>query len=156
MCEEWQKDFWAFVAAVEPKPEGHTLRRYNNHKPLSPSNWYWKEATPSRDAAAWQRKWRAQNPDKIKNTDLKKMYGITLAEYQMMYETQQGVCAICAQPETAVDAKGAVRFMPVDHCHQTNKIRALLCSACNKALGGFKDDPEILRRAAEYIEKHRS
>lgn len=154
MCKEWSDDFWLFVDAVSPKPDGHTLRKHDLTKPIGPGNWYWKESTSSKDKAKWQKTWRERNPDKIKNTELKKMYGITLDEYNRMSAAQWHRCAICEQQETRVDKAGAVRFMPVDHCHKTGKIRALLCTSCNTALGGFKDDPSLLRKAAEYIEKH--
>jgi hypothetical protein len=154
MCKEWADDFWVFVKAVSPKPEGHTLRKYNQKEPIGPSNWYWKESIPSKDPAKWQKVWREHNPDKVKNMQLRKMYGITFDEYKTMLEGQRHKCAICNNPETAVDAKGAERFMAVDHCHKSGKIRALLCAACNKSLGGFKDDPKLLRKAAEYLEAH--
>jgi hypothetical protein len=154
MCKEWADNFWVFVAAVSPKPEGHTLRKDNIKAPMSPTNWYWKESMPSKDKAKWQQAWRERNPDKVKNMDLRKRFGITLDQYRQMSLEQDHKCALCIQPETAVDAKGAERFMAVDHCHKTGKIRALLCASCNKALGGFKDDPALLRKAAEYIEKH--
>ena len=154
MCQEWSDDFWVFVKAVSPKPDGHTLRKHDLNKPIAPDNWYWKESTPSKDKAKWQRAWRERNPDKVKNMELRKHFGITLDQYRQMSLDQDHKCALCIQPETAVDAKGAERFMAVDHCHKTGKIRALLCASCNKALGGFKDDPVLLRKAAEYIEKH--
>lgn len=152
MCKEWADDFWLFVDAISPKPDGHTLRKHKKDEPIGPGNWYWKESTPSKDAAKWQKAWRERNPEKVKNTELKKMFGITLDDYRRMSEEQGHCCAICGRKETSVDAKGAERFMPVDHCHKTGKIRALLCSACNKALGGFKDNPDLLRKAAGYIE----
>lgn len=152
MCKEWADDFWLFVGAVSPKPDGHTLRKYFPQEPIGPDNWYWKESTPSKDAAKWQKAWRERNPDKVKNTELKKMYGITLEDYRRMSEEQKHTCAICGCKETAIDAKGSERFMPVDHCHKTGKVRALLCSHCNRSLGGFKDDPDLLRKAAAYIE----
>lgn len=156
MCKEWADDFWVFVEAVSPKPDGHTLRKRNQKEPIGPSNWYWKESTPSKDRAKWQKAWRERNPDKVKSIELKRTYGITLDEYKAMSESQGHKCAICDNTETAVDAKGAERFMAVDHCHKTGKIRALLCAACNKSLGGFKDDPKLLRKAAEYIEAYAS
>lgn len=154
MCDEWANDFWVFVEAVGTKPDGHTLRKVNAKQPLGPGNWHWKESISSKDAAAWQKAWRKANPEKVKNTDLKKLYGITLQDYQRMAESQAHRCAICGEYETAVDKQGIPRSMPVDHCHATGKIRELLCSACNKALGGFRDSPSLLRKAAEYIEKH--
>ena len=154
MCQEWADNFWAFVEAVSPKPDGHTLRKHDLSQPIAPNNWHWKESTPSKDKAKWQRAWRERNPDKVKDMDLRKHFGITLEQYRQMSTAQKHKCAICDSHETAVDAKGAERFMAVDHCHKTGKIRALLCSACNKALGGFKDDPNLLIKAAKYIKKY--
>ena len=154
MCEEWSQDFWAFVSAVSPRPDGHTLRKTEQAQPVGPGNWYWKEATPSADKAAYQKAWRNKNPEKAKNADLQKMFGIGLETYTAMSEAQNHRCAICGEHESAVSKDGVPRRMPVDHCHVTGKIRALLCSACNKALGGFRDSPSLLRIAAGYVEKY--
>lgn len=154
MCKEWADDFWLFVETVGEKPYGCTLRKHIQDQPISPTNWHWKESIPSKDAAMRQKTYRAQHPERIKNTELKKLYGITLQDYQRMAEAQNHRCAICGELETAVDKQGVPRRMPVDHCHATGKIRELLCSACNKALGGFRDRPDLLRKAAGYIEKH--
>jgi hypothetical protein len=154
MCKEWADDFWLFVDAVSPKSDGNTLRKQDNLKPLSPKNWYWKESTSSKDAAAWQKAWREKNPEKVKNMDLKKHYGISLDEYKKMSVNQSHCCAICGEKETSLDKNGAERFMAVDHCHKTGKIRALLCKACNTALGNFKDNPNLLKKAAKYLEDH--
>lgn len=154
MCKEWASDFWAFVDSVSPRPDGHTLRKVDAKKPLGPGNWYWKEAISSVNKAVYAQKWRNANPEKVKNADLKKMFGITLQDYQCMAESQNHRCAICGELETGTDKQGVPRRMPVDHCHATGKIRELLCSACNKALGGFRDRPDLLRKAAEYVEKH--
>lgn len=85
-----------------------------------------------------------------------KKYGLTPCQYDAMHKAQDGVCAICKQPELAPTALGdRTRLLAVDHCHSTGKVRGLLCHACNKALGAFRDSPESLRAAAEYIERHR-
>lgn len=154
MCKEWADNFWLFVETVGEKPHGCTLRKYIQSQPIGPNNWHWKEAIPSKNAAMRQKMYRAKHPERIKNTELKKLYGITLQDYQRMTEAQNHRCAICGELETGVDKQGVPRRMPVDHCHATGKIRKLLCSACNKALGGFRDRPDLLRKAAEYIEKH--
>ncbi|MEU6313830.1 endonuclease VII domain-containing protein [Streptomyces sp. NPDC047014] len=73
---------------------------------------------------------------------LKRSYGITEAERESMIVAQGGVCAICrtAPPEH------------VDHDHQTGKVRGVLCFSGNAALGQFKDRPDVIRRAAAYVE----
>ena len=74
---------------------------------------------------------------------LRDRYGITLAEREEMVFNQGGVCALCeARPATHID-----------HDHETGKVRAVLCIYCNAALGAFKDDPAIVRRAAEYLRR---
>ncbi|WP_424214589.1 endonuclease VII domain-containing protein [Streptomyces sp. BI20] len=73
---------------------------------------------------------------------LKRTYGLTEAEREAMVFAQGGVCAICqdAPPEH------------VDHDHRTGKVRGVLCFSCNAALGQFKDRPDVVRRAAAYLE----
>lgn len=69
-------------------------------------------------------------------------YGLTLPELDEMKESQDGKCAIClVEPERSV----------VDHCHDTGKVRGILCDTCNRAIGLLKDDPEILISAARYL-----
>lgn len=97
------------------------------------------------------------NPESSKKARRKchiQSYGITEADYQAMYQKQGGKCAICEQPETKLNPKtGLIQLLCIDHCHRTDKVRALLCSECNQGLGKFKDKPDILRRAAVYLEQ---
>lgn len=86
---------------------------------------------------------------KFKNNSLKKQFNITLDDYEKMLTEQSGVCYICNQPETSVRN----RRLAVDHNHSTGKIRGLLCSNCNRALGLFKDSADLLLAAAKYLEK---
>ncbi|HET8686207.1 MAG TPA: endonuclease VII domain-containing protein [Methanosarcina sp.] len=90
----------------------------------------------------YMRDYRKRNPDKMKNIDLKKRFNITLDQYKEMLALQDNVCAICLQPEKRKDHRtGLIRELAVDHCHTTGKIRGLLCTDCNTALGLFKDNP---------------
>lgn len=82
---------------------------------------------------------------------LKSKYGMTLADYDRMLTAQGGGCGICGSDGQKGRWSG---LLHVDHCHETGKVRGLLCDSCNLALGKFKDDPNVLRRAAEYIEFH--
>ena len=83
---------------------------------------------------------------------LRSAYGITIDDYEAMLLAQGGRCAICGTDEPG-GARHMVRWV-VDHDHSTGKVRALLCHSCNFGLGKFHDDPELLRRAADYLEKH--
>ena len=154
MCQEWRDDFWLFVEAVGEKPENHTLRRNGTNLPIGPGNWYWKESTPSKNKAKYQREWRKNNPDRVKHHEMKKRFGISGEDYDHMFDQQQGVCAICKRPETAKDKDGGPRMLAVDHCHETGKVRGLLCTGCNTALGGFKDNVQLLDAAKNYLLNH--
>lgn len=74
-------------------------------------------------------------------------YGVTKDYLIYLYEQQKGKCAICLEePKT-------VRGLHVDHCHQTGKVRGLLCHCCNTALGSFKDNAELLTKAINYLKE---
>lgn len=100
----------------------------------------------------WAAKDRLENPDKYRDQDLQRSYGITLETYNKMLEAQGGVCKICGKPETAYEKKtGKVRALAVDHCHTKGHVRSLLCTGCNQGLGNFKDSIELLEKAVEYL-----
>jgi hypothetical protein len=75
-------------------------------------------------------------------------YGLTIADYDAMFDAQGGCCAICAVAE--VDA--AMGRFHVDHCHTSGEVRGLLCHNCNTGLGKFKDDINALAAAITYLE----
>jgi hypothetical protein len=69
-----------------------------------------------------------------------------------MLRKQGGVCAICSQPERTADGlSGKPKDLAVDHDHATGAVRALLCSACNTAIGLFNDDITLLAKAQAYV-----
>lgn len=86
-----------------------------------------------------------------KEYNLQWRYGLTLAEYEALVAAQGSRCAICGADKPG----GNARTWPVDHCHDSNAVRGLLCVHCNMGIGQFQDDPERLRAAADYIERHR-
>ena len=75
-----------------------------------------------------------------------RVYGISLEDYDVMFERQGGACAICKR--TGVT-------LCVDHCHLTGEVRGLLCIRCNSAIGFCSDDPAVLLAAAEYLQAAR-
>lgn len=85
-----------------------------------------------------------------RKSHLKRKYGMTVDQYSEMFKEQKECCAICGEHYTKVPHQQLM----VDHCHKTGKVRQLLCDLCNTALGKFKDSPELLEKAAEYVRKH--
>lgn len=90
----------------------------------------------------------AKRADARKESSLKRHYNISLGEFEVMLANQSGVCAICGR-----EPDGFQRAFAVDHDHITGRVRGILCPDCNRGLGGFQDDPELLRKAAEYLAK---
>jgi Recombination endonuclease VII len=87
----------------------------------------------------------------------KHRYGVTLPQWKQLFGSQNGVCAICGNHETER------QHLSVDHDHSCcpgdkscgKCVRGLLCNACNNGIGRLREDPKILRRAAEYVEEAR-
>jgi hypothetical protein len=128
--------------------------------------------------AAWKRAWRKRNGARIRKQEaayrkkigkeklrakwrewyrnrrhlarahkLKTKYGISRSDYSALYKKQKGRCAVCgAKPHRKRQS------FDVDHDHRTKRVRGLLCHRCNPALGLFKDNPKLLRKAAAYLE----
>lgn len=103
---------------------------------------------------AYGKAYRAANPDKEKARGLKDSFGINLRQYEDMLIAQKGKCAICERRET-MKRKGKDVALAVDHCHENGAVRGLLCTACNKAIGLFGDDIEIIQSAIRYLAKHK-
>lgn len=80
-----------------------------------------------------------------------KKYGINYKEYLQLLEKQNGVCAICFNPETSSNNKVNISSLAVDHCHITGKVRGLLCQKCNQAIGLLKDNKVLLQNAINYL-----
>lgn len=86
------------------------------------------------------------DPEKGRNRQLRRMYGITIVEYRAMEAALGGACASCGVvPETTLH---------VDHDHATGKVRGLLCHSCNTALGLLKDNAEVIQKLVEYRKSH--
>ena len=94
------------------------------------------------------RKRHQENPERTKNNDLKRLYGITLNDYNQMLTEQKHQCAVCGTTEPG----GKHGKFMVDHCHDTGKVRGLLCKSCNIALGEVGDNTQILQSMIEYLQ----
>lgn len=96
-----------------------------------------REYYSRRSLAARELNWRAQGIE------------ATAAEYMALHAEQGGLCALCGKDEVANG-----RALALDHCHNSNRVRGLLCADCNMALGLFRDRPEVLTRASQYLSKY--
>jgi hypothetical protein len=103
------------------------------------------------------KRWRHENPEdarkRARAARIRMDYGMSTLEFQAMVEAQENCCKIC---DKEFHPDGGYAGPYVDHNHSTGKVRELLCFECNSGLGRFKDNPELLKRAASYLEKHKS
>jgi hypothetical protein len=101
---------------------------------------------------------KRQDPDRFlkqRRGNLKKNFGITIEQYNVLFETQNGKCAICGLEHNGYARSGRKQNFAVDDCHQTGRVRGLLCGNCNLGIGNLRDNPDILRAAAAYLERHK-
>ncbi len=88
-----------------------------------------------------------RSPEKTRQKRLKK-YGLTIRRYENLLKKQNNRCRICNE----INTYGPWRDkLVVDHCHKTGKVRGLLCDKCNKGLGQFNDNIELLQNAIKYL-----
>lgn len=103
---------------------------------------------------ASQKRSRDKNPETYRNKQLLFAFGITIDQYKQMLADQGGVCAICQKPETEIHpANGKLRNLAVDHDHDTGHVRGLLCNNCNRGLGFFADQADLVKAAWQYLER---
>ena len=106
----------------------------------------------------YRKQWREKPENKIKKKEydrlywsnkdnrLRNKYKLPVGQYEIMLQDQNYSCAICLTHISELE-----KSLCVDHCHNTGQIRKLLCQNCNTGLGQFKDNPEILLRAINYL-----
>ena len=122
------------------------IRRRANAK--ARKNPEWVDATRVRQA-----EYRAGNREVLRDKERQRRFGITRYDYAEMFRLQNGVCAICSQPETAT-RNGRVKALAVDHDHSTGKVRGLLCADCNTGIGKLKEDRNTFLSAIKYLDLH--
>lgn len=103
---------------------------------------------------AYKIEWARRNPEKCaaynKSQTAKRREA---ASFDERLTTQNGVCAICHQPETIRMLNGTLRPLSMDHDHTTKQWRGLLCGRCNAGLGMFMDDIPLMQAAIAYLEQ---
>ena len=108
----------------------------------------WLAKERERGRIKGRRQWR-EGSGKVRHLRFRlKEHGITLEDYERMRTAQRGLCAICSEP----CCHGGE--LSIDHCHETGAVRGLLCRHCNVGLGYFRDRPDLLGAAINYLEGH--
>ncbi len=94
--------------------------------------------------------WNAKTPEErfFHRVGKRSTLGLTQEVFYAMYEAQGGSCPICTEK---LDLDFGAGQFAVDHCHRTGSIRGILCQLCNRGLGHFRDRPEVLELAANYL-----
>lgn len=151
------KSFDDFMVDVGDRPKvERRLEARDESRPIGPDNFRWVKPRydyqTKEGRSAYQKAHRAANPNVYRDKEFRKRFGITLADYQAKFDEQGGVCAICSKPETGT-RNGIVRWLNVDHNHETKAVRGLLCTNCNVAVGMMCESPDIMRSAISYLEK---
>ena len=136
---------------IEKKPKHYSEygKRYRvkNHEKLMDYSRKWAINNRTRHIQT-SCDWQHRNKDRVFANNIKRNFGISVKQYSELLKNQGGVCAICGS------IPNAKKRMAIDHDHKTGRIRGLLCHMCNLSLGGFRDDPEMLKAAIVYLDIH--
>lgn len=147
-------DFATYLSDVGERPYPMSqLRRIDETQRWDKDNVRW--STPVLDSkSSWSKEKRKAY---AREWGMQRRYGITVAEYDAILASQGGVCAIC-QRDGATKNKlhGFDVPMHVDHHHATGKVRGILCTHCNTAIGLLQDSPAIIARALAYLRHYES
>lgn len=129
----------------------HANKAVADHYDKNPRSYTPEQMAHNKEKAT---KWNAENKDKRRKQKCNSpeylrqiRYGLTPEQYKTMWDEQNGLCKIPS-------CKNPIQF--VDHNHETNEVRALLCRQCNTAIGHFRENPELMREAALYVEKFKN
>ena len=112
----------------------------------------WRQRILSRNNV-WARKRYHAQPELMKDRQLRQTYGMSLIEFKLILESQDGRCAICRVKLETQAKKHSPTKACVDHHHKSKRNRGILCSECNSALGFFHENPSALLNALIYLAK---
>lgn len=177
-CRDCRKNYTRTYRDLHKKPIGYIgiCKKCGENKHHSPTGARCKDCVKqqTRDnkevRREYNKEYRHKNKEKIeaklkvlkengnltlrdRRSKLKRVYNITLDQYTEMQIAQNFKCAICGS--TDPQSKGR-KDLFIDHCHNSNKVRGLLCSKCNMGLGSFQDSTETLEKAILYLNQFKS
>ena len=140
-----------YVCMVSKKYRESNPARYHRLHNEARKKWYQRPENKEK-WKAYRGKWLTKNPHKAKEyairshwCRLKREFGVSKEQFAEMIISQCGRCAICNKP---------MQRPCVDHCHDTKKVRGLLCMQCNSGIGQFGDSIQLVREALSYLIEH--
>lgn len=142
MTTEEQKTYYREYRRIEREKKAEHFKKYRQENANKFKVYSAKYLASERGKAA---------REKLRQKRLEKLYGVTQEIYERLLKEQDGACAICRRPATEFK-----RRLAVDHDHQTNEVRGLLCFTCNTFIGAANDDTDLLGRAIFYLERGNS
>jgi hypothetical protein len=149
LCSKKINTEWREKNSDKNKEQHKKSYKRNGKKHRAATKRYYKKHKKEMRAA--QKKWNDAHEETLRiqyrERRLLKLYNMSLEDYDNLLKQQKGVCAICKQPN--LNGKN----LAVDHDHKTGKVRGLLCSKHNRALGAFLDDLQLLKAAVKYLEE---
>uniref|UniRef100_A0A6H1ZAQ2 Putative recombination endonuclease VII n=1 Tax=viral metagenome TaxID=1070528 RepID=A0A6H1ZAQ2_9ZZZZ len=148
-CKACKAAWWKKHCAAHRDETNTYNRKYFAKHPDKKSTYNRKYHVKNRDKTnAYSRKYRIEYPEKVsaiqRKCKLLREYGITMEDYDKMFMTQHGKCAICGSLPNS-------KRLSIDHDHNTGKVRGLLCVKCNSMLSYAQDDVAILAKAQDYL-----
>ncbi len=142
----------AYESRRDEAPEEHRAKqreRYERYGREYAAAW---AKANSEKAARSRRKWRSENQERARELHLLARFGLTADAYDALFAKQHGRCAICGREEWRIDKRTSrPRALAVDHCHETGRVRGLLCFSCNIAIGFLEDSPALAESASRYL-----
>lgn len=129
----------------DPRNAPRVCSTCNTEKPSS--EFYLEKDKRAQNGIAQRSTCKPCTEDRKYKRFIEKTYNFTFDQYEDLFDKQGGKCAIC---ESRIGNNRTGRLF-VDHCHETHKVRGLLCSSCNHGLGQFKDSPKLLQKAISYL-----
>ena len=132
-AREWQREF----RLRNPSYESEVYRKKIAKNPNLNKEQYWNN--------------REKFLARARDCKMRTQFGISVEDYDRVLAEQGGVCAICRKPET-VKVNGKITRLAVDHNHDTDRVRGLLCNACNRLLAAAKERETTLERAIQYLQ----
>lgn len=125
-------------------------RNYRKNNPEKSKEYDRRRGAKYREKSKERRKvYYQENKDKFRDRRFLKKFGITLDEYNKIFEEQNGCCVICEKHQIEFE-----RALAVDHNHKTGEVRGLLCTYCNMGIGQLNENIEVLERAIKYLKKY--